>query len=170
MPSADTNVTIPCEWTVDLDMNPLRIDVLMVEGSLVIPDTQDFIIEAKNIWIVNGLIKAGDKTTPHTHKLTFQLNGMKNDEGILVSPVLAGNKLFVNTGRLELFGAAPTVVWTKMTAFANKGTNQITVDTTTGWAVGDQLAIAPSFMGQAEFEKVTITVINDKTVTFTPVL
>jgi hypothetical protein len=79
MPLVDTNVTIPCEWTVDLDMNPLRIDVLMVEGSLVIPDTQDFIIEAKNIWIVNGLIKAGDKTTPHTKKLTFQLNGLKND-------------------------------------------------------------------------------------------
>jgi hypothetical protein len=107
MPLQGQNVTIPCEWTIDLDMNPLPIDVLYIEGNLTIPNTQDFLIQANTIWINNGHVKAGDKSAPFTRKLTFQINGLKTDPGIVVSPALAGNKLFVNTGRLELFGVAP---------------------------------------------------------------
>jgi hypothetical protein len=59
--------------------------------------------------------------------LTFQINGLKDDPGFAVSPELAGNKMFVNTGRLELFGVAPTSIWTRMTAFASIGDTSITV-------------------------------------------
>ena len=57
-----------------------------------------------------------------------------------------------------------------MTAFADKGATSIKVSSTTGWKVGDQIGIAPSFNGQTEFEKVTITAINSYNVTFTPAL
>lgn len=63
--------------------------------------------------------------------------GNKNGSGFTVSPDLTGNKMFVVTGKLELFGIAPSSVWTRMTAFADKGTSSITVASAAGWKVGD---------------------------------
>lgn len=57
-----------------------------------------------------------------------------------------------------------------MTAFADVGATSIKVANTSGWKVGDQIGIAPSFTGQKQFEKVTITAINSTNVTFTPAL
>jgi hypothetical protein len=78
--------------------------------------------------------------------------------------------MFVVTGRLELYGTAPSTVWTTMTTFANAGATSITVSNSTGWKVGDEIGIAPSFMAPKEFEKVTITGINRSTISFTPAL
>lgn len=56
--------------------------------------------------------------------------------------------MFVVTGKLELFGTAPATTWTRMTAFADAGTNSITVASASGWKIGDEIGIAPSFSGQ----------------------
>jgi len=45
--------------------------------------------------------------------------------------------MLVNTGRLELFGLAPSAVWTRLIAFADKGATSIKVASATGWVVGD---------------------------------
>ncbi len=45
--------------------------------------------------------------------------------------------MFVVTGVLELFGSAPASVWTRLTAFADKGATSITVESAAGWKVGD---------------------------------
>lgn len=50
------------------------------------------------------------------------------------------------------------------------GATQISVVAAGGWAVGDQISIAPSFSNAAEHEIVTITAISGTTVTFTPAL
>jgi hypothetical protein len=60
-----------------------------------------------------------------------------NDTGITVSPDLVGNKMIVNTGRLELFGTPPATIWTKLTAFANIGETSITLESASGWKIGD---------------------------------
>lgn len=78
--------------------------------------------------------------------------------------------MIVNTGRLELFGNPPGTIWTRLTAFADKGATSITVGNVTGWKVGDELGLAPSFSGQKEFEKVTITAITGNVVSITPAL
>jgi hypothetical protein len=45
--------------------------------------------------------------------------------------------MFVVTGRLELYGVAPSTVWTKLTSFADKGATSINVLNTNGWNIGD---------------------------------
>lgn len=115
-------------------------------------------------------MKAGEAGAAFTHSLKIQLNGNQNATGFTVSPQLTGNKMFVVTGRLELYGTAPSTVWTTMTTFANAGATSITVSNSTGWKVGDEIGIAPSFMAPKEFEKVTITGINGSTISFTPAL
>lgn len=71
--------------------------------------------------------------------------GNKSDAGILVDPLIAGNKMFVVTGRLELYGQVPTNSWTKLTTFARPGDTSISVLSTVGWQVGNLITIAPSF-------------------------
>lgn len=100
MPSDGDNITIPCEWTVMMDISPARIYYFEISGDIIIPDTQDITISADNIWIKGGSLKAGTKDAPFTHKLTIQLKGLKDDLGFTVSPDLTGKKMLVNTGRL----------------------------------------------------------------------
>jgi hypothetical protein len=64
---------------------------------------------------------------------------------IVIDPFVAANKYIVVTGNLSLYGTAPSTVWTKLTAKAAAGATSITVASTSGWAVGDELGIAPSF-------------------------
>lgn len=59
--------------------------------------------------------------------------------------MVTGRKIFVVTGRLNLYGKVPATTWTKMTAFARPGDTQISVLSTAGWNVGDQIVIGPSF-------------------------
>jgi hypothetical protein len=70
-------------------------------------------------------LKVGSPTNPFTHEFIIQLNGNKNATGITISPELAGNKMMAITGKLELYGATPNSIWTKMTEFADKGATSI---------------------------------------------
>ena len=78
--------------------------------------------------------------------------------------------MFVNTGRLELYGMPPETIWTRLTTFADRNSTWIKVASATGWKVGDELGISPSFTATNEYEKVTITAINGLNITFTPAL
>jgi len=124
---------------------------LIIDGTLVVDDTRDVNITAKFIFIRAGNLTVGRSSLPFTHKFTIQLNGNKGDKGSVVDPVVAGNKLFVVTGTLNLFGVRPSTVTTylKQTALANS--NIIWVGSSTDWAVGDQIALAPSFSASNEY-------------------
>lgn len=137
LPADGDNVTIPCEWTVMMDINPARIAYFEINGDVVVQDIQNITIIAQNIWIKGGSLKAGTSSTPFTHQLKIQLNGVQNATGFTVSPDLTGNKMLVNTGRLQLYANPPSTVWTKMTAFADIGATSIKVASATGWNVGD---------------------------------
>ncbi len=108
-----------------------------INGDIIIEDTMDYNITANNIWIKTGNVKVGTPTTPFTHNFTFQLNGVKNGSGFTVDPLLTGNKMFVVTGSLSLYGIAPETTSTKLTAYANKGATMINVTSTAGWKVND---------------------------------
>ena len=90
----------------------------------------DYTIIANNIWIKTGSVKAGTVAAPFVHALTFQLNGVKNASGFTIDPLLTGNKMFVVTGSLSLFGNAPTTTSTRLTAYASTGATTINVTST----------------------------------------
>ena len=100
LPVDGDDVIIPCEWTVIMDMNPVRIGYFEINGDVIIEDKRDYMIVAENIWVKGGSLKAGSNETSFTHQLLFQLNGNQNATGFTVSPDLTGNKMFVVTGRL----------------------------------------------------------------------
>jgi hypothetical protein len=81
-----------------------------------------------------------------------------------------GNKIFVVTGTLSLYGVSPTDISANLTASAFKGDTSLTVDTANGWAIGDEIVIAPSFSSSRQYERVTITNVNGNTISFAPAL
>jgi len=44
MPVAGNNVTIPCEWTIMMDMSPARIGYFEINGDVIVSDIQDITI------------------------------------------------------------------------------------------------------------------------------
>lgn len=154
-----------------MDVVPATINHLQVEGDLIISeDLSDVRIIANSIWIRSGSIKAGNSSIPFPGKLTFEIRGQRQDAGLVIDPLIAGSKLFVVNGKLELYGQAPSTKWTKLTSIARPNTTYITVSSSNGWKIGDQLVISPSFTTASQHEKVTITGINGTTITFTPAL
>lgn len=145
MPVDGENVTIPENWTIWMDVNPAIAPLLTIDGTVYVNDTRNTNITAQSIWIRQGSLTAGSLPTPYQHKLTIQLNGEQNDRGIVVDPLQAGNKLFVITGQLFLYGIAPSTVQTVLTSYATAGNTWIKVASSSGWAAGDQITIAPTF-------------------------
>jgi hypothetical protein len=41
MPIDGQNISIPCEWTVLLDMNPAKIGFFNISGDIIVEDKQD---------------------------------------------------------------------------------------------------------------------------------
>lgn len=169
MPSAGQNVTVNGNWTIIMDVDPARADMITINGDVFVGD-RDTTISANAIWIRAGSLNAGNATSPFGYKLNINLLGNKTSSGYTINPHVAGNKFMVVTGTLSLYGKPPSTVWTRLTAKAAAGATTISVASTTGWAVGDELAIAPSFNNYTEYEKVTISAISGTTVTFTPAL
>ena len=170
LPAEGDNVTIPAEWQLILDVDPPRLDRLLISGSVVVSeDIGDISIEANNIW-VQGKLKAGTSSSPFPHKLTIKMYGDQSHRGMVIDPFETGNKLIAVTGTLALYGQSPGTVWTRLQVGAFKNSQQMTVDNAIGWKEGDELVIGPSFSDPAQTEYVKITSVASNTITFSPPL
>lgn len=168
LPKAGDDVVVNGNWTVMLDVDPAVLNNLTIDGTLVANDTRDVNITANAIFVRSGNITAGSSSKPFTHKFTIQVNGNKVDPGFVIDPLVGGNKFFVVTGILNLYGVAPTSVITPLAATALAGTNTIQVKDSTDWVAGDTLVLSPSFADHLQHETVTIQSMNtDGTITLT---
>lgn len=145
LPQDGDNVTIKKEWKVLLDVQPPRLGHLQIDGQLIVPsDVGDRTIEADSIW-VKGTFKAGTSSSPFPNKLLIKINGDRSDRGIVVDSLEKGNKLIVVTGIMLLYGISPATVWTRLNSTAVSGSNTMVVKESSGWEIGDELVIGPSF-------------------------
>lgn len=145
VPKAGDNVTVNGNWTVKLNVDPAPLNYFVIDGDIIVDDTRNVNITANSIHIRAGSITAGTPTAPFQHNFTIQLNGNKNDTGFYIDPILAGSKYLVVTGKLNLYGIAPSVVSTYLTQSSLKGSSTLYVANSTGWAAGDTLVLSPSF-------------------------
>lgn len=167
VPVANASVSVPSSWTLIVDVDTAALQNVTVDGDMLIYG-RDTIITAQSFWIRYGSFSAGNSTSPLDQALTFVLNGARLGANFTVANNITSNKFFVLSGRLELYGPAPTTMWARLTAQVAVGQTNMTVSSTTGWAVGDDLVLAPSFNNPLEYERVTITAITGLSVTFTP--
>jgi hypothetical protein len=82
-------------------MQPATMGFWLIKGDVYVPETNlDVTFQADNIWIKSGSLNAGTSSIPHPGKIKIIITGNKNDGGIVIDPLTAGNKMFVVTGKL----------------------------------------------------------------------
>lgn len=134
-----------------MDIQPTTCGMMVIDGDVYIDDSQNITISCKSIWIRAGSLNAGNGTAPFEHQLIIQLEGPQTDHGYVIDEALEGSKMLVVTGILALYGTAPATVFTPLQATAFAGDSNLIVGACNGWAIGDELVIAPSFSSNLEY-------------------
>jgi G8 domain/Glucodextranase, domain B len=151
VPAAGAEVVVPAGTTVVLDRNTAVLGNLRIEGTLKFGRTD---VELKSAAIqVSGALLIGSADAPHLNRATITLSG---------TPLSSGNNgiargLNVQGGRLELYGAVPQPLWTRLGDHAAAGATSLTLAAPANWRAGDTIAVAPSdFYGVASTERLVM--------------
>ncbi len=151
VPAAGASVVVPAGATVLLDTDSAALGNLAIEGTLRFA-AADVELKAAAIQ-VSGALQIGSDAEPHRHRATITLTG---------APLARGNDgiargLNVQGGRLELHGAVPKPLWTRMGEHAAAGATSLVLATDTDWRAGDTIAVGPSdFYGVAATERLVL--------------
>ena len=176
VPANGEDVDIPVGSTVTLDTDTANLGVVEVNGTLRFAD-EDLNLTAHHI-LVQGMgskLQIGLPGNKYTDKAVITLTGSDPLKEILTSMGHeSGSKGLVVAmgGTLDVHGAqADALDWTQLDQTAEIGHTSITLkDNASSWRAGDEIVIAPSGFDPNEAERVTITAVNNKTVSFTPAL
>lgn len=153
-----------------LDVNTANLSGLEIEGELRFMERD---LNLTSAWIMlSGGLHIGSENNPFTYQAHIELNGTDVNEDIMG---MGTRGILVMGGKLELHGATPEVIWTKINQHAALGATSITLEENVGWQVGDQLVIAPTdyyeaAAGASVSQQVTVTQVNGTQVQFTPPL
>jgi hypothetical protein len=151
VPGAGAEVVVPAGATVVLDTDTALLGNLRIEGTLRFA-AADVELKAAAIQ-VTGTLQIGSQSAPHLNRATITLAG---------APLASGNNgiargLNIQGGRLELYGAVPQPVWTRLGDHASAGTSQLALAAPANWRSGDTIAVGPSdFYGVAATERLTL--------------
>ena len=128
LPQAGDSVYLDGNWTVLLDIDPPPLDDFIIDGTLFVDDTRNVVLEANWIHIRAGNLTVGSANKPFVHNFTLKINGKKFDFGEVVDPFLAGNKMMVVTGILNLYGISPETTISFLTKTAERNSSIIWVN------------------------------------------
>lgn len=69
-----------------MDINPAPINFFMIDGDIIIPDTNLQVdISANVIWIREGSLKAGNSTNPYPGNINIKILGDIGDAGHIIN-------------------------------------------------------------------------------------
>lgn len=162
-PTAGQNVVIPEGVHIVLDENPPSLGTLTIEGTLEF-EREDLQLSAMHM-LVHGRLEIGSEAEPFENKAILTLTGTNTstehhggDRGIVVMG-----------GALELHGAVPQVVWTKLNGHAQAGATQLSLAEPVDWKANDEIVVAPTdYYGIAQTEKLMITRVSNDVLTAGP--
>jgi G8 domain/Peptidase inhibitor family I36 len=144
-PVAGAAVVIPAGMDVVLDENTAALGPLTIEGSLTFKEAVTAELRAASVVVRGaGALRAGTASAPFTGRATITLT----DTSTAADPTGMGmgtrGILVHGGGKLQLFGRAPTLAWTKLAAHAEAGATQLQLAAAPGWSVGDRIVVAPT--------------------------
>jgi G8 domain/Right handed beta helix region len=139
VPVAGEAVFIPKGTNILLDISPPNLKSLQIDGALAFA-RKDVNLSAGYI-IVHGLLRIGSPTVAFASKATITLNATNMNEDIMG---MGTKGILVMGGRLELFGATPSVTWTKINATAATGARTLTLKDSVSWKANDKVVVAPT--------------------------
>src|ERR1700723_4230229 len=126
VPAKDALVTINKDTNVVMDVSPMPLHGLTIEGKLSFADDND--LEVTTEWIrVNGELEIGTEAKPHTKKATITLTDNVKDEdmtGTGGTNDRSDRGIMLMGGTLNLHGNR-TNSWTSLSRTAEPGGNPI---------------------------------------------
>ncbi len=138
VPANGEEVVIPEGRRIILDVNSASLGGLTIDGILEF-DNED--LELTSEWIfVNGTFKIGSPSQPFTKKAIITL--MDQDVSANINGM--GTRGIVVMGKLELYGATPETLWTRINGHIEKGANKIVLEKAVQWSVGDEFVLSPT--------------------------
>ena len=127
VPAKDALVTITKDMNVVMDVSPMPLHGLTIEGKLSFADDKD--LELTTEWImVHGELEIGTEAKPHTKKATITLtdNVKGEDFGGMGGNDRSDRGIMLMGGTLNLHGTEKNS-WTKLAQTAAAGSNTIQV-------------------------------------------
>ena len=162
VPAAGDQVTIPHGKTVLLDVDTAALGGLSIEGALVFDDAD---LKLSSQWIlVKGTLRIGSEPRPYTNEATITLDDPDPDS----DPTGMGTRgiIVVAGGALELHGAVPVPVWTRLGDHAEPGATSLSLTQSVDWKAGDSVLLTPTdFWNRAETEVLELASVDGETVT-----
>ena len=166
VPGKDAAVTIGADMNVVLDVSPMPLRSLTIEGKLSFADKKD--LELTTEWIMlHGELEIGTEAKPHTRKATITLTDNVKDEdmsGIGGTNDRSDRGIMLMGGTLNLHGNR-TNSWTKLSRTAEAGSNSIEVLNAAQWRAGDEIVLASTDFDPHQAERRTIAAIRGNTIT-----
>jgi hypothetical protein len=144
------------------DLESFEFGTLTIDGLVRIEGPfQTINLTAVNIWIRAGSLIVGTKDVPYNlSKINIILKGTRNSTNLLIDDLSdSGTKTLAVTGRMEIYAPPVATTWTRLIQKAKIGDTSITVASTDGWAVGDEIILAPTEFNSTGTEKFKITSI-----------
>lgn len=141
-------VTIPSDLHVILDEIPPQLGGLIINGVLEF-DEQDIQFTSEWILVDEGILVIGSELNPHTYDAVITLNDPDPEEEVM--GMGTRGLVVINSGRLELHGATPDVLWTKMNEHGEAGATSVSLMEEVDWKAGDEIVIAPTDYYEAGF-------------------
>src|ERR1700742_937 len=143
VPAKDALVTIGKDMNVVLDVSPMPLHGLTIEGKLSFADNKD--LELTTEWImVHGELEIGTEAKPHTRKATITFtDNVKGEDisGVGGTTDRVDRGIMLMGGTLNLHGNT-TNAWSKLAKTAEAGSTSIEVLNATGWRAGDEIVLA----------------------------
>lgn len=166
VPVAGEAVVIPAGKVVMLDVSPPALKSVYISGTLKFAQS-DLELTAGYIMVHDGSLQIGSAQIPFTKQATITLTG--TDTG--ADPLGMGEKFIgvMGTGTLDLHGA-PVTSWTRLAQTAAVGAKTIVLNDSSGWKVGDAIAIASTDYDTRQAEEFTITALTGNTATLSAAL
>jgi chitodextrinase len=157
-PVAGSAVTIPAGVRMIMDETPPNLANLLIMGTLEFADKD---LNLNVGWImVHGKLQIGTPTTPFTKKAIITLNAPDINESVMD---MGTRGIMVMAGKLELHGAPPTTIKTKLNDHAAAGATALNLSNSVNWKVNDQVVVSTSDFygaGGGSAQHTQITAIN----------
>ncbi|MEQ9425099.1 MAG: G8 domain-containing protein [Cyclobacteriaceae bacterium] len=149
-----------------LDEYPPALGGLTIDGLLLF-DTLD--LDLTSEWIVvRGELRIGTEDKPYTKQATITLTDTDTEASFTG---MGTRGIMVMGGALELHGAVPEKIWTRLDAHAEEGAISLQLVDDVDWKGGEQILVAPTdyyeagLANQSITQKVALTSVDGKNVT-----
>jgi G8 domain/Right handed beta helix region len=148
LPTAGSAVVIPAGTTIVLNTSTPSLGAITINGTLQFA-RQDVALTASNITVAStGALLIGTYAIPFTNKATITLTGAR--PAFPTNPTATNRNIdntrgiTVNGGKLEMYGASPSPVWTQINDHAAAGATSLTLKQAVNWAAGSKIIVGPT--------------------------